>query len=547
MAAEDVERANRRLAGKESFTVAPSRYLGHYVAGHLASRLGIVVELQDSPAGGITARIDVPMGLLADDELDRPLAQAPAPPPAASPSPSPPARPPPRCRPRRPSAACPDAASGACPLAAGVDAAPSAEPSEPAGRAGAAAGARAAADPRTPAPVAHAAPPSRAAPEPVSRDDRRRARRRAAPASVGLAVAQPPGTSMYSVAAHNARAGEQRRAPRRERAWPGGCPGAQRPGRRHVRPAQSSRRPTEPPRTSPEDVYSFLSNFQSGVARGRADAASETPDESPGGRAMNQPQTLSEEARSFSWLLNGFVEKTAGVTDAVAVSSDGLLMAMSSSLNRASAEQLAAIISGMVSLGNGASSCFGFDGLEQVIVTMRRGFLFVSSISDGSCLGVVSSARLRHRPRRLPDHPARRAGRHRPHPGPGRRAEAGDAGVMTERDEAHGGHDFVRPFIMTGGRTRAERRDLRVETMLQASVDDVPYGPPLRAGGAPAAVPASRSRWPRWPPSSTSSSASSRSSPATSIATGLLDVHHTDPVEIELDMLTKMIERVRAI
>ena len=43
--------------------------------------------------------------------------------------------------------------------------------------------------------------------------------------------------------------------------------------------------------------------------------------------------TLSEEARSFSWLLNGFVEKTAGVTDAVAVSSDGLLMAMSSSLD----------------------------------------------------------------------------------------------------------------------------------------------------------------------------------------------------------------------
>jgi predicted regulator of Ras-like GTPase activity (Roadblock/LC7/MglB family) len=104
---------------------------------------------------------------------------------------------------------------------------------------------------------------------------------------------------------------------------------------------------------------------------------------------MTSP-TLSEGARSFSWLLNGFVEKTAGVTDAVAVSSDGLLMAMSSSLERASAEQLAAIISGMVSLGNGASGCFGFDGLEQVIVTMRRGFLFVSSISDGSNLGVVA-------------------------------------------------------------------------------------------------------------------------------------------------------------
>ena len=85
MAPDDVERANRRLAGKESFTVAPSRYLGHYVAGHLASRLGVVVELQDSPAGGVTARIDVPMGLLADDELDRTLAKAPSAEPVAEP------------------------------------------------------------------------------------------------------------------------------------------------------------------------------------------------------------------------------------------------------------------------------------------------------------------------------------------------------------------------------------------------------------------------------------------------------------------------------
>lgn len=99
----------------------------------------------------------------------------------------------------------------------------------------------------------------------------------------------------------------------------------------------------------------------------------------------------SEGVRSFGWLLNGFVDKTAGVSDAVAVSSDGLLMAMSSTLDRSAAEQLAAIISGMVSLGNGASACFGFDGLEQVIVAMRGGFLFVSSISDGSCLGVVAT------------------------------------------------------------------------------------------------------------------------------------------------------------
>lgn len=106
---------------------------------------------------------------------------------------------------------------------------------------------------------------------------------------------------------------------------------------------------------------------------------------------MTDQQTLSQDVRNFNWLLNGFVEKTAGVSDAVTVSSDGLLMAMSSSLDRGSAEQLAAIISGLVSLGNGASSCFGFEGLEQVIVAMNGGFLFVSAISDGSCLGVVAS------------------------------------------------------------------------------------------------------------------------------------------------------------
>lgn len=100
--------------------------------------------------------------------------------------------------------------------------------------------------------------------------------------------------------------------------------------------------------------------------------------------------TITDDARGFAWLLNSFVEGTSGVTGAVAVSSDGLLMAASNVLERARAEQLAAIISGMVSLGHGTSGCFGFEGLEQVIVTMRRGFLFVSAISDGSCLGVVA-------------------------------------------------------------------------------------------------------------------------------------------------------------
>jgi hypothetical protein len=63
---EQLETANRRLAGRESFTVAPSRYLGHYVAGHLAATHGIEIRLTSTAAGGVTARIDVPNSVLVD-------------------------------------------------------------------------------------------------------------------------------------------------------------------------------------------------------------------------------------------------------------------------------------------------------------------------------------------------------------------------------------------------------------------------------------------------------------------------------------------------
>ncbi|MCU4184823.1 roadblock/LC7 domain-containing protein [Acidiferrimicrobium sp. IK] len=100
----------------------------------------------------------------------------------------------------------------------------------------------------------------------------------------------------------------------------------------------------------------------------------------------------TEDVSNFNWLLNNFVESSAGVCDAVAVSSDGLLMAMSKTLDRAGAEQVAAIISGLVGLGRGTARAFGFEPLSQVIVAMDGGFLFVSSISDGSSIGVVATS-----------------------------------------------------------------------------------------------------------------------------------------------------------
>jgi signal transduction histidine kinase len=65
----DIEAANRRLAGEESFTVAPSKYLGHYVAGNLAARHDIAVHLDNSPGNGVTATVSIPAALLTTDDV----------------------------------------------------------------------------------------------------------------------------------------------------------------------------------------------------------------------------------------------------------------------------------------------------------------------------------------------------------------------------------------------------------------------------------------------------------------------------------------------
>jgi signal transduction histidine kinase len=69
MAPSDIESANRRLAGAESFTIAPSKYLGHYVAGNLAARHDIGVHLDNSPGNGVTATVNVPPALLTTDAI----------------------------------------------------------------------------------------------------------------------------------------------------------------------------------------------------------------------------------------------------------------------------------------------------------------------------------------------------------------------------------------------------------------------------------------------------------------------------------------------
>ncbi len=101
---------------------------------------------------------------------------------------------------------------------------------------------------------------------------------------------------------------------------------------------------------------------------------------------------LSAEARNLNWLVTNFVDRVPGVNEAVVVSSDGLPMAVSQGLDRDAADRFAAVASGLIGLAYGAAGRFGGGAVNEVIVEMENAFLFVTGISDGSCLAVVSAA-----------------------------------------------------------------------------------------------------------------------------------------------------------
>lgn len=102
-------------------------------------------------------------------------------------------------------------------------------------------------------------------------------------------------------------------------------------------------------------------------------------------------QDLSAGVRDVNWLLDNFVDQVPGVEQAVAVSSDGLLMAISAPLARSDADKLSAIISGTTSLALSASRLLSKGPMRQVMVEFSEGYLLVSAISGGSCLGVVTT------------------------------------------------------------------------------------------------------------------------------------------------------------
>ncbi len=79
---DELDEANARLRGEELPTVAPSRYLGLYVAARLAGRLGATVQLSRATTGGVLADVLVPRTLVlagAEANLVEPRMPPPSP------------------------------------------------------------------------------------------------------------------------------------------------------------------------------------------------------------------------------------------------------------------------------------------------------------------------------------------------------------------------------------------------------------------------------------------------------------------------------------
>ncbi|NUU22172.1 MAG: roadblock/LC7 domain-containing protein [Streptomycetaceae bacterium] len=92
------------------------------------------------------------------------------------------------------------------------------------------------------------------------------------------------------------------------------------------------------------------------------------------------------------WLVDALAQEVPGVRQVVLVSSDGLLLASAGEATGEAAEpggeRLGAIVSGLVSLAQGAARVMNLGEVRQEIVTMADGHVVAMSISDGSCLGV---------------------------------------------------------------------------------------------------------------------------------------------------------------
>jgi hypothetical protein len=104
---------------------------------------------------------------------------------------------------------------------------------------------------------------------------------------------------------------------------------------------------------------------------------------------MSSPRAQGSE---LGWLIDNLTQRVPDIAHAILVSADGLPLARSAGFPPDRGDQLAAIASGLTSLTQGAARCFAAGSVRQMIVEMDQGYLFVMSVSEGSCLAALATA-----------------------------------------------------------------------------------------------------------------------------------------------------------
>ncbi|GAA2354459.1 roadblock/LC7 domain-containing protein [Dactylosporangium salmoneum] len=94
---------------------------------------------------------------------------------------------------------------------------------------------------------------------------------------------------------------------------------------------------------------------------------------------------------NLGWLLDSFASRTPDVSHALAISTDGLVLAHTRALPRDRADQLAATGSGLVALLAGAARFFEAGQVISNVTQLDGGFMFCMAFSDGASMLVLAS------------------------------------------------------------------------------------------------------------------------------------------------------------
>lgn len=141
----------------------------------------------------------------------------------------------------------------------------------------------------------------------------------------------------------------------------------------------------------------MVAAYQTGTRRDRTDDARLLrggSDERGDIRLWRRGRRVAQETASGAdrtWLLDDLVGRVKQAEHAVALSTDGLLIASSQGLSRDDGEHLAAMAAGIQSLARGAGKRFGGGQVQQTIIEMQSSFLFVTAGGRNACLAVLAS------------------------------------------------------------------------------------------------------------------------------------------------------------